>query len=184
MGAMPDRDRHAYIALLRGINVGGNKKVPMARLATVVADAGASDVRTYIQSGNVVFAHRAGEAELRADLEHRIAEAFGFDVPVVLRTGTEMAAVVGRNPYTGVEPTKLLVAFLAEPPGADVAAAVDRAAFGREEFTVDGREVYLHLPDGAGRSKLVPALGRSLLKAPATTRNWRTVETLSAMAAA
>ena len=173
----------AYIALLRGINVGGHKAVPMARLAEIVVAAGGADVRTYIQSGNVVFAHQAGEPALQADLERQIADEFGFAVPVVLRTAAEMASVVDHNPYLGVEPTKLLVAFLAEPPPVELADGIDRGAFGAEEFTVEGRQVYLHLPDGAGRSKLVPALGRTLLRAPATTRNWRTVETLLAMAA-
>jgi len=173
----------AYIALLRGINVGGHKAVPMARLTEIVAAAGGADVRTYIQSGNVVFAHGAGEPALQADLEQQIADEFGFAVPVVLRTAAEMAGVVDGNPYPGVEPTKLLVAFLAEPPPVELVDGIDRAPFGAEEFTVEGRQVYLHLPGGAGRSKLVPALGRTLLKAPATTRNWRTVETLLAMAA-
>jgi len=90
---------------------------------------------------------------------------------------------VDRNPYGDVEPTKLLVAFLAEAPDPDRAATIDRVTFAPEKFAVDGREVFLHLPDGAGRSKLVPALGRGLLQPPATTRNWRTVETLLAMAA-
>jgi uncharacterized protein (DUF1697 family) len=172
-----------FLALLRAINVGGNHKVPMADLTAVVAAAGGTDVRTYIQSGNVVFVHRArSEARLRDDLEARLADTFGFEVPVVLRTAAELASVVERNPFPGVEPTRLLVGFLAEPPTAAAVEAVDGDAFAPERFVVDGRDVYLHLPDGQGRSKLSQVLGRSLLRSPATTRNWRTVETLLGMA--
>jgi len=169
----------ARIALLRGINVGGNRKIKMPDLAAAFVAAGAEQVTTYIQSGNVVFHHRArSEAKLGADLERQLAETFGFDVPVLLRTAAEWAAVIEQNPYPGTEPTKLHVAFLAEPPAADAVATVGPDAFPPEQYTVVGRDVYLSLPGGMGTSKLAPALGRTLLRSPATARNWRTVETL------
>jgi uncharacterized protein (DUF1697 family) len=169
----------AFIALLRGINVGGNRKIPMADLTDVFAAAGCGDVRTYIQSGNVVFTDDSRPEEtLGDDLQRGIQAAMGFDVPVVLRRAEEWVSVIEQNPFPGIEPTKLHVSFLVAPPSAGEVEAVDGAAFAPEEFVVNGREVYLHLPDGMGRARLPPALGRTLLRSPATTRNWRTVEKL------
>ena len=170
-----------YVALLRGINVGGKRKVPMADLRTAVAEAGGRDVATYIQSGNVVFRHPSEEKRLTPELEAAIAATAGFDVPVTLRTADELGAVVGACPFPTSEPTQLHVSFLDEVPPADAFDAVDRAAFAPEDFAVIGREVFLHLPNGIGRTKLVQAL-RLYTRHPATTRNWRTVVTLHELA--
>jgi len=171
-----------FIALLRGINVGGRHKVSMADLRAPFADAGGQDVTTYIQSGNVVFAHPTGSpGTLRVELERRIGAVAGFAVPVILRSAGELAAVVHNNPFVGLEPTTLLVAFLAEAPNACALDLVDRAAFAPEEFVLVGGELYLHLPNGAGRAKLPRALD-GLLGSPATARNWRTVTKLLELA--
>jgi uncharacterized protein (DUF1697 family) len=163
-----------YIALLRGINVGGNRKIHMADLREVFAEAGCADVTSYIQSGNLVFSHPSTDAEkVTAVLERRIEDATGFDVPVILRTAAAWEGVVDANPYPGIEPTTLHVVFLAAPPAAAAVAAFDAARFTPEEFAVVGREVYLHLPDGLGRAKLPPAL--PLIRGAGTARNWRTV---------
>ena len=162
-----------YIALLRGINVGGSRKIHMADLRELFSAAGCEDVASYIQSGNVVFTHPAPEGDLTADLERRIEEETGFDVPVVLRTAAAWDDVVRANPYPDVEPTTLHVAFLAKPPAPDAVKAFDAARFAPEEFVVVGRDVYLHLPDGMGRAKLPPAL--PLIRGVGTARNWRTV---------
>jgi uncharacterized protein (DUF1697 family) len=163
-----------YIALLRGINVGGSRKIHMADLRDIFAEAGCADVISYIQSGNVVFTHPLqAQFDLAAELEHRIEAATGFDVPVILRTDLEWAGVVDANPYPGVEPTTLHVVFLAESPAPEAVASFDVARFAPEEFAVVGREVYLRLPDGIGRAKLPPAL--PLIRGVGTARNWRTV---------
>ncbi len=163
-----------YIALLRGINVGGNRKIHMADLRDLFAEAGGEDVASYIQSGNVMFAHAAGDGdELAAEIEGRILAATGFNVPVILRTAAAWEGVVAANPYPGVEPTQLHVAFLAKPPAPDAVKRFNAARFAPEEFSVVGREVYLHLPDGMGRAKLPPAL--PLIRGVGTARNWRTV---------
>ena len=163
-----------YIALLRGINVGGNHKIRMADLRDLFAMAGCEDVSSYIQSGNVVFTHPSATADqLAADLERRIAADTGFDVPVIVRTAAAWAGVVGANPYPDVEPTSLHVVFLAVAPSPAAVAAFDAARFAPEEFTVVGRDVYLYLPDGMGRAKLPPAL--PLIRVTGTARNWRTV---------
>ena len=166
------------VALLRGVNVGGKHKLAMADLRAAVAAAGAEEVSTYIQSGNVVF-RWPGEAPttLSADLERAIEAAAGFAVPVTLRSAGELAAVVAGAPFPTDEPTHLHVSFLREPPPPDTFASVDRAAFAPEEFAVAGRDLYLYLPNGMARTKLPQALGLGS-RVEATTRNWRTVVTL------
>lgn len=170
------------VALLRAINVGSGRKVPMADLRALMQDAGATCVQTYIQSGNVVFDHGSGDdAALRADLEARLEAAFGFAIPVILRRADAWEAIVAGNPFPGAEPARLLVSFLRDDPAPGAADAIDRGAFGPEEFVLAGREVYLHLPGGFGTAKLPKALTRAL-QVPGTTRNWRTVLQLRALA--
>lgn len=171
-----------YVALLRAINVGTGRKVPMADLRALMADAGATGVETYIQSGNVVFAHAADdEAALRADLEERLEAAFGFAIPVLLRTAGDLAALVAGNPFPVAEPTRPLVSFLRDAPPPGALDGLDAAAFAPEAFVLAGREIYLDLPAGAGRAKLPQALARAH-GLQETTRNWRTVLHLLEMA--
>ena len=169
------------VALLRGVNLGGSRKLAMADLRAAVASLGHTDVETYLQSGNVVFTPRGrptGET-----ISAAIGEATGLDTKVLLRTGKQMAAVVRANPYPVDDPTKVVVTFLASRADAKALADIDVASFAPEALTVHGSEVYLHLPGGQGRSKLAAALAK--VKTPgaawATTRNWRTVEALAAM---
>lgn len=163
------------IALLRAINVGTGRKVPMADLRALLQAAGATNVETYIQSGNIVFDHEGrDDAALRADLEARLEAAFGFAIPVLLRTPDDLVTLVAANPFPGTEPTRPLVSFLLDPPPAGAFDEIDAAAFAPEEFVLAGREIYLHLPDGSGRAKLPQALARAH-RTPETTRNWRTV---------
>jgi len=171
-----------FIALLRGINVGGRHKVAMAELRALFADAGCEGVTTYIQSGNVVFRHPAGADDLGVDLSRRIEAMTGFAVPVVLRSAAEMAAVVRHNPFPGVEPTRLHVTFLSSDPPPGALDGVDAASFAPEEFVLAGRQLYLHLPDGMARTKLPRAL--DVFPTPVTTRNWRTVLELVELAGA
>lgn len=157
------------VALLRGINVGGNHKIPMADLTTWLEAAGFSSITTYIQSGNVVLEHAA-----RANVQQRVRDAIvdhtGWDIAVVVRSASEMREVVAANPYPGVEPTKLHVSFLDAAPAAE--ASLDARRWLPEEFTVVGRDIYLHLPNGMGRSVMAPRL---IAIKNATTRNWNTV---------
>lgn len=154
-----------HIALLRGINVGGNRIIKMADLRAIFEAAGARDVETYIQSGNVVFSDARPSA---ARFEKQIAKATGFDVPVVLRTAAEWAAIA--HPYEQGE--HVHVFFLPAAPG-----AVKVVAAAPEAYVVKGRDVFLYLPNGIGRSKLAGALMKAL--PTATARNWRTVEQLA-----
>jgi uncharacterized protein (DUF1697 family) len=165
------------IALLRGVNVGGNKKVEMARLRALLERLGYTNVRTYVNSGNVVF---TGPRRSEQHLEKALAEEFGFDVPVVLRSRDELADVVQANPLAKIatEPAKHLVVFC----DADASVELDAAAYAPETFHVRGREVYLWAPGGIGTSELAKQLAAKSLGAKSTARNWRTVEKLLALA--
>ncbi|MDQ6857791.1 MAG: DUF1697 domain-containing protein [Chloroflexota bacterium] len=166
-----------YVALLRGINVGGNRMIKMADVRAIFAAAGGADVVTYIQSGNVMFSHaERSERTLAAELEKRIAKSAGFPVPVVLRTPAQLARVIADCPFPDADADQLHVAFLATPPAAN-AVTIDAGAFAPERHAVVGRELYLHLPNGMGRSKLAAAVlaKPNAIGAGATARNWRTV---------
>lgn len=174
-----------FIALLRGINVGGHRTIPMAALQNIVTVAGGRDVVTYIQSGNVVFAHPSRSTpKLTTQLEAAIAKATGHDVAVILRTAAELAAVIAQHPFAGASPEHLHVSFLASAPPRDALANVDAKAFAPERFALRDRELYLMAPNGLGRSKLAVTLARHKALAAATTRNWRTVCKLDELATA
>ena len=174
----------ASVALLRGINVGGKNKLPMADLAAMFREAGCDDVRTYIQSGNVVF--RAGPAlagDIPSLISASIMDQFGYRIPVVTRTASEFQEIVQANPFaeTGTEANKLLVMFLADLPDRAHVEALDPNRSPGDEFAVLGREVFLHYPNGVARSKLTNAYFDSSLSTTSTSRNWRTVGKLFEM---
>jgi uncharacterized protein (DUF1697 family) len=165
------------IALLRGVNVGGNKRVEMARLRALLEELGYRDVRTYVNSGNVVF---SGPRRSEKQLEAAIAKAFGFEVPVVLRSRDELAAVVQANPLRDIatDPAKHLVIFC----GAEASTDLDPADFAPDTFRIIGREVYLWAQDGISKSELAKVLATKSLGDKSTARNWRTVEKLLELA--
>jgi uncharacterized protein (DUF1697 family) len=162
------------VALLRGVNVGG-RKVPMAELRDVLEALGYGDVRTYIQSGNVVFSAKRPVAA--SSIERALEERFGMKIAVIIRTPGDLANAVERNPYPDADTSKVRVGFLASAPRAAVVKTIDASGFLPEEFAAVGRELYLHLPNGLGRSKLPDFVLRQL-KVPATLRNWNTLTKL------
>ncbi len=164
-----------YIALLRAINVGGTGKLPMAELRSLCADLGFADVRTYIQSGNVVFATRRSAAAAKAALEQALAARLGKPSAVIMRTLEELVAVEAANPFPDAAPAQLLVLFLDAPPDAALLKTVKIP--GRERLKLLGRELYLHFPDGMGPSKL-----RIPYADIGTGRNLNTVRALIALA--
>jgi uncharacterized protein (DUF1697 family) len=167
-----------YVALLRGINVGGKHRLPMNDLVGIVRDLGASEVATYIQSGNVVFAAaRALATRLPSATSAVIRERFGFETPVIVYSADEVAAVVRANPFLarGVDPATLHVAFLATTPTERAVAALDPARSPPDTFVVAGRTIYLALPHGVARSKLTNDWFDRTLATQSTIRNWRTV---------
>jgi len=166
-----------YIALLRAVNVGTGRKVPMTDLRAAFEDLGHANVATYIQSGNVVFDSSQPAMATRVALEERLASDFGFDITVLLRTPKQLARVAAANPYG----PNAYVTFLEDKARAQLVRALDPEPFSPEAFTIDGTEVYLHLPNGAGRTKLNNTFFEQKLATRATTRNWNTVNTLLEM---
>jgi uncharacterized protein (DUF1697 family) len=174
----------AYAVLLRGVNVGGHGKIPMAELREVVAGLGCSDVATYVQSGNVVGRSDDRPAELAGKVSQAIRDRWGLDVGTVVRTHEQLQQVVRDNPFG--EPdhgSRLHVAFLLGEPARDALEAFDQSGFAPDRFALADREIYLSLPDGIGRSKLAAALTERRAGTTMTVRNWNTVRKLLEMTA-
>ena len=176
---------NSWIALLRGVNLGGHNKISMEVLRDICVSLKLRNPRTYIQSGNVVFSSpETDPAKIAARIESAIEKRCGFRPSVMLRTAAEMRDVVARNPLAGrpdIHPGKFAVFFLAGAPAVEIAGKVKAINVGQEEIHPSGREIYVYFPEGQGQSKLLPALNRTL-KMPATARNWNTVLKLLAMA--
>jgi uncharacterized protein (DUF1697 family) len=166
-----------YVALLRGINVGGKNMLPMKDLARLFADAGCTDVCTYIQSGNVVFEAPASASKLADVITAKVEKRFGYRVPVILRTSQQMAKIVRDNPFlqAGLAEKTLHVYFLANAPDARAIAGLDPGRSAPDAFQVRGQEIYLHLPNGMARTKLTNAYFDSKLSTTCTARNWATI---------
>ncbi|KUN04928.1 hypothetical protein AQI95_18835 [Streptomyces yokosukanensis] len=172
-----------YAALMRGINVGGAKKVPMADLRTLLTGLGHTGVQTYLQSGQAVFTTGHGDEEsLAAELSQAIRERFGFPVDVLVRDHAYLEAVAEDCPFPAadLEPKQLHVTYFSAPVTPDRYAGIDQAALLPEEFRLGDRCLYLYAPDGLGRSKLAEVLSRRRLTKDliATSRNWNTVTKL------
>ena len=168
------------VALLRGINVGGRTKVAMADLRALCTDLGLADVVTYIQSGNVVFRSAKKPDTIARGLEERIRAELGLEVTVVVRTAAELAKAVRGNPYVRTErdTQRLHVLFMDKTPARTRVAALDPDRSPPDEFTVRGREIFLRLPHGFGRSKLTVDWFERQLGVRVTARNWTTVNKL------
>lgn len=169
----------SYVALLRGINVGGKHMLPMATVREVFQAAGAKGVSSYIQSGNVVFSHPSKPDILITKLAVGLTKAAGFEVPVVMRSDTEWTALIKANPFKS---ETVHCAFLPVAPGEAAlakVAAIDLPALAPSKFVIANREIYFDLPNGVGNDKLVGTVLRAF--PDATTRNWRTVVTLAEM---
>ena len=170
--------------MLRGVNVGGKNKLPMKDLAVIFEKAGCGSVATYIQSGNVVFDADAKLAKtLASRMASEIEKGFGFKVPVILRTGQQLASAISANPWLpkGIPEKELHVMFLADAPAHEKIQGLDPARSAPDAFCVSGQEIYLHLPNGAGNSKLTNAWFDSRLTTVSTSRNWATVLRLAEM---
>ena len=171
----------SYVALLRGINVGGNNKLPMTDLRVMFAEVGCDDVRSYIQSGNVLFrATPALAARLPDLIPQQIAQRFGYRTPILLRTAEQLGDVIRANPFlaeAAAEET-LHVLFLATSPSSREIATLDPDRSPPDTFAVRGPEIYLRLPHGVAGTKLTNAYFDSTLHTTSTGRNWRTVTKL------
>lgn len=171
------------VALLRAVNVGG-RKLPMAELRPIAETLGWGDFTTYIQSGNLVFSAAGKVAALETQLEAAIAERFGLDVPVMIRTAAQWAKLAAANPFPEAavdEPSRLMMLISKRPPAADAAQRLTERAKAGEQVRPAGGALWFHYPQGAGTSKLTPSLIDRLVGSPATARNWRTVHKLQEM---
>jgi uncharacterized protein (DUF1697 family) len=176
-------DRH--VALLRGINVGGKNSLPMKTLAAMFAKAGCKDVTTFIQSGNVVFSAPAPlAARIPKLIEKHIEQDTGLKVPVVVRSAKELEACLRKNPFlkAGCGENELHFMFLADEPGKAAVQTLDAKRSPGDEFKVVGKDIYLRLPNGVGRSKLTNAYFDAKLSTKSTIRNFRTVQKLLELA--
>jgi uncharacterized protein (DUF1697 family) len=169
----------AHVALLRAINLAGHSMVAMSELRRLLEGLGFEDVRSLLQSGNLVFrgGRRTGSS-LEAFLESETHQALGLQADFIVRTGPEWAAVVARNPFPDEakrDPAHLTVVFLRDAPSAKAVEALRAAIRGREVIQADGRHLYAVYPDGMGRSKLTHSLIEAKLATRGTARNWNTV---------
>jgi uncharacterized protein (DUF1697 family) len=173
-----------WIALLRAVNVGGNNKLPMASLVSLLEDAGCRDVRTYIQSGNAVVRSEGTDAKaLAGRIGDAVLAGHGFRPGVIVLDVAELEHAVTKNPFPEAEPdpAKLHLFFLSDSPREPDLDTLNNAKAESERFALDGNLLYLHAPDGVGRSKF-PAKIEPALGVEATARNWRTVNELLEMA--
>jgi len=173
-----------YIALLRGINVGGNNLVPMAELRSLYADIGADCVQTYIQSGNLVFNASSSAQALETSLERAIQQRWGIAIHVIVRSALQWSAYLKSNPFSAAtkkEPQFVALALSKKPPHPDVAEKLRERAANGEQVLLVGDALWVHFPNGAGKSKL-PALFDRFAGSPVTARNWNTILKLDELA--
>ncbi len=171
-----------HISLLRGVNVAG-RKVDMAGVRDIYVSAGAMNVRTYIQSWNIVF--ESGEEELGAIVKRTrelMMERFKLEVYVITMSPVQLKEIVGNLPFRQIDEGKLHVTFLSSPPVRTHCSEFEKARDTSEKFYIGEREIYLYCPNGYGRTKLTNSFIERKLCVKATTRNWRTVNSLLAIA--
>ena len=167
------------ISMLRGVNVGGHNKIKMDALRALYESMKLREAQTYVQSGNVIFrTDERDTARLAKRIEDGIERKLGFRPDVILRTAAEMREVIAMSPFAkrrGIAPNKLLVSFLASDPGEEAREKVRQMKCDPEELRIKGRELYMHFPNGIGRSKLSWSKLEKTLKTPGTGRNWNSV---------
>jgi uncharacterized protein (DUF1697 family) len=174
-----------YISILRGINVGGNRKIPMADLKSLFGKIGFANVQTYIQSGNVIF--DSEETDIRSQevkIQKIITETFGFDVPVIVRTSGEWAESIANNPFwkeKDADIDRLHLTFLKDLPDPEKLERINTFAFPPDKFEIIGKDVFVFCSAGYSDSKLTNQFFESKLGIRATTRNWKTVIKLQDM---
>lgn len=173
-----------HVVLLRGINLGAKRHVPMQDLREALEHTGYGDVGTLLQSGNVVLRSDADPAALERDLAATLRATFGFEIAVVVRTRDELAEVIARDPFTGEadDPARYQVSFLSAEPEPAGVEELERAEVAPERVAVRGREVYAWHPGGVGRSELAKLITARRLSVEVTARNWRTVTKLLELA--
>jgi uncharacterized protein (DUF1697 family) len=177
--------RITYITMLRGINVSGQKIIKMERLRAMFEGMGFGSVKTYVQSGNVIFETNEPAASLSPKIQKRILKDFGFEVTVLTKSAKEMADIVKRNPFVkdkAIDQTRLYVTFLSDDPPKNALELIQPLAAVEEQIRIAGRAVYLYCPNSYGNTKLSNNAIEKKFSCGATTRNWNTTKTLLEMA--
>lgn len=172
-----------FLSILRGINVSGQKQIKMADLKKLYEELGFKNVKTFIQSGNVVFESKSA-SKLSEKIEKKIKEHYSFDVPVIIRTKEELQHAIEKNPFLkkkNIALDKLHITFLAEQPSNENIQATEAYNYTPDEFHISGREVYVYCPNGYGNTKINNTFFERKLKVGATTRNWKTSNELLKM---
>jgi uncharacterized protein (DUF1697 family) len=167
-----------FIGLLRGINVGGNNRIPMADLRALCGELGWSDVQTYIQSGNLIFSASGKPAALETKLQRAIETRFGFSIPIIVRSAGDWPAYIRNNPFLDAckkDPHLVMLCLSQAPPKSDATARLSERAAGGERVIHIGDALWIHFAGGVARSKISPALLDRMVGSPVTTRNWLTV---------
>lgn len=171
-----------FVALLRGINVSGQKQIKMSELKSLFEDLNFTKVQTYIQSGNVIFESNTNDKiSLGGKIEKKIKEKFGFDVKVILKTCAELEYILNNNPFLKKQktnPDSVYVTFLSEEPSSINVKKLKEVNYNSEEYFIDGKTIYVFLPNSYGKAKLNNNFFESKLKVQTTTRNWKTVNKL------
>ncbi len=173
-----------WVALLRGVNVGGGNRLPMAELRETLTSLGHTNVQSYIQSGNVVFESASTDEQMVSEaITNAIAERHALKVPVVVRTHNQLVTIARRHPDAdgAVEPKFLQIQFLSAVPDTLMPAALDPNAYLPDRWSIDGREIYLTYPNGSGRSRLTIEVFERAFGVTATARNLNTVRVLAEM---
>lgn len=176
-----------FISILRGINVSGQKKILMADLKSLYENLKFRDVNIYIQSGNVSFKtnEKLSDIQLAEKIERAIYKKYNFQVPVIIRNDEELKKIISSNPFLkekNIEEKKLHVTFLSNTPAKMNVESIKDIDFSPDKFIIKGKEIYLHIPESYGETKLSNNFFEKKLKITATTRNWNTVNKLLEMA--
>jgi uncharacterized protein (DUF1697 family) len=175
-----------FISMLRAVNLGGHNRIKMDALRALYASLKFENPQTYLQSGNVIFKTSERKLDVVAKrIQSAIEKKFACRTEIILRTTAELRTVVGKNPFAkrpDIEPSKLLIAFLASDPGDKARKALEDQKFAPEELHVAGRELYIYFPDGIGKSKLPWPRIYKILNTPGTGRNWSSVTKILEMA--
>ncbi|HXE58673.1 MAG TPA: DUF1697 domain-containing protein [Gemmatimonadales bacterium] len=174
-----------FIALLRGFNVGSTNRIPMAALRSACEELGWAGVRTYIQTGNIVFEAKGARTVVERELERRIERRFGLTIPVIARTATEWSAYLPGNPFPEAsreEPSLVMLAVSKAPPRPEAVRELEARAARGERIVRVGDALWIHFGAGVAGSKLSPGLLDRAVGSPVTTRNWRTVLKLDQLA--
>ena len=178
------KDATGFVALLRGVNVGGNNAIPMSALCSLCHEIGYGNVQSYIQSGNLVFSAAGSQPALEAELEAEIERRFGLSIPVVVRAAADWHSYVQNSPFpeaSRAEPNRVMLALSKRPPKLNAAHDLCERATNGERVIQAGDALLIHFPGGVAKSKLTPSLLDRVVGSSVTMRNWRTVVKLGEM---